>query len=682
MPRGSGSTWGAAHTQKSPVDLAALVDHRECVQVGQTVTQVSDGFRHHTHEFAAVVRGETYVGLISRGQIGNLLGTRFGFPLHSHNPIQEQLLPDTLCVTPAMPLMELLGKAMSRTGEAFYQDIPLVEADGRYVGIIAVPSLVRAQSSLVNEQFALAGLQRRELERKNQDLVQSLQQLRQSEGRYETLFQHSPLALALLNLEGGIQAENSKFQALLAPRGGVSPGNLTELMAPRERAAFLALLQLHHTGVIQPGDRVDEFELLLSGAEARLFRFHLSLVEETGQICAILEDITGQRAVERRLALHDKAALFESLAGGIAHELNNKLAPVLGFSELLLSRLELQAGSQVLQTYCQAITRSTQESVKIIRQLLQLSRPATMELQRTDLGAILEEAASIMRFRLKDAEVVLRLITPHGSTDIQADAAQIKQVVINLLINAVDAMEHSACRELEVRLQAREGRALVAVRDTGHGIPADKLRRIFDPFFTTKPVDRGTGLGLSVCLGIVQQHQGEITVSSTLGVGTVFELSLPLVQGLAEPRPHLEALRPRTLPEPTPSHQNLVDGMDVLVIDDEDYITHLVHEMLGGRLGWRVERIHEGREAIARLEQASFDLVITDLRMPGLDGFAILGWIRDFRPALLSKVLVITGDGGSKTMEDELVGMGVPVLRKPFTPDELVTHCRGLLAVC
>jgi two-component system NtrC family sensor kinase len=219
------------------------------------------------------------------------------------------------------------------------------------------------------------------------------------------------------------------------------------------------------------------------------------------------------------------------------------------------------------------------------------------------------------------------------------------------------------------------------VRDTGHGIPPDKLRRIFDPFFTTKSVDRGTGLGLSVCLGIVQQHQGEITVSSTLGVGTVFEVSLPLALNTEEPSPHLEPLHPLPVPMVHAQDRNPAAGLDVLVIDDEDYVTHLVHEMLGGRLGWRVERIHDGRQAIAMLEQATFDLVITDLRMPGLDGFAILGWIRDFRPALLPKVLVITGDGGSHTMEGELLEMGVPVLRKPFTPEELVTQCRGLMAV-
>jgi two-component system NtrC family sensor kinase len=243
-------------------------------------------------------------------------------------------------------------------------------------------------------------------------------------------------------------------------------------------------------------------------------------------------------------------------------------------------------------------------------------------------------------------------------------------------------MEQSPHRRLEIRLELQEHTALVAVRDTGHGIPPEKLRRIFDPFFTTKSVDRGTGLGLSVCLGIVQQHQGEITVTSLPGEGTNFEVTLPLAPVQDAHSSGVQITQPlRPLPTSTQHQEVATATLEVLVIDDEDYVTNVVHELLRGRLGWRVERVHDGRLAIERMERTCFDLVITDLRMPGLDGFALLGWIRDHQPALLAKVLVMTGDGGSRAMEQELLGLGVPVLRKPFTPDELVSQCQGLLAV-
>jgi len=318
--------------------------------------------------------------------------------------------------------------------------------------------------------------------------------------------------------------------------------------------------------------------------------------------------------------------------------------------------------------------------VHIIRQLLQLSRPATLEFRSVDLGEILGEAVSIMRFRLRAAETVLSLQVPQDPVRILADAVQIKQVLINLMINAVDAMEHAPRKELQVRMETRGGQVEVSVRDTGHGIPAERLNRIFDPFFTTKSVERGTGLGLSVCLGIIGQHRGEISVNSVPGEGTVFRILLP-VAAAEEPGP---ARAPQVLELARPSAAGAADAgprLEVLVIDDEEFITNLVHELLRSRLGWRVEQVHDGQEAIRRLEKARFDLVITDLRMPGLDGFAILGWIKDFRPALLRRVLVITGDSGSPSMDQELQELKVTLLRKPFTPDELVAQCRELATV-
>lgn len=682
MPRSKGLTRRASGPQGGPIDPATLVDHRECVQIGETVEQVHDRFRHHPHEYAAVVDGETYVGLVSRGHLGFLLGTRFGFTLHSRHLIQEHLLPESLVTTSSIPLLDLLERALTRTGEAFYHDVPLVDEDGRFLGIIPVPSLVRAQSALIAEQFQLAESRRNELLSKNQDLFRSLHQLRQSQGRYETLFQHSPLAVALLHPDGRIEAHNAKLQSLLGPVAdleGFLP-NLADMMPPKHRQSFLELLSLHDSGASLPNNHADEFTLHLPELGERLFKFHTSLVRETGQICTILHDITEQRAIERKMAINDKAELFESLVGGIAHELNNKLAPVLGFSDLLMVRLEALGGHDVLQTYCNSISQSAQESARIIRQLLQLSRPATMELRKTNLRAIVDEAASIMRFRLRTAEAGLRVSVPEGSMDILADSAQIKQVLINLMINGVDAMEHATRKELQVRVEAQGEWAVVLVADTGHGIPADKLNRIFDPFYTTKSVERGTGLGLSVCLGIVRQHHGEISVKSVPGEGTEFRVLLPLARSDEQGKPEGPVARknlPRT-PQTVPGAA-MTPRLDVLVVDDEEYITSLVQELLRSYLGWRVERVHDGRQAIQRLETTSFDLVITDLRMPGLDGFAILNWIREFRPSLLTKVLVITGDTGSQSLDRELSELGVPALKKPFTPDELVSQCRDLL---
>lgn len=652
------------------LDLAALVDHQEHVQHGRTVDEVYRALQDNPHGFVAVVDGGRYLGMVSRGQLGILLGTRFGFALHSGHPIQEHLLPDCLVASPAMSLLDLLGRALGRTGATFYQDVPLVDPDGSFMGIITVPSLVRAQSALVAGQFKLAANQQQELLTKNQDLFRSLHQLRQSQGRYETLFQNSPLPVALLYSDGRIDTRNDMLLGMLSGEPG-DLVNLADLMAPKDRETFLGLLRLRESGV-PAAPQADEFQLRLPAGTERLFKFHTSLVRETGQICTILQDITEQRTIERRMALNDKTALFESLAGGIAHELNNTLSPVLGYAELLGMRLEAAGDHAALQSYCAAITRSAQESVRIIRQLLQLSRPATMEFHRVELGTVLEEAISIMRFRLRSSEARLTLQVPEGGVRILADAGQIKQVLINLMINACDAMEHAVRKDLQVRVEVRDPWAELSVADTGHGIPPEKLNRIFDPFYSTKSAERGTGLGLSVCLGIVGQHRGEMSVSSVPGAGSVFKVLLPLARAGDPERPAAPVAAART----EPAFPGVRPQLEVLVIDDEEYITSLVHELLRNRLGWRVEQVHDGRRAIQRLEQSHFDLVITDLRMPGLDGFALLAWIKDLRPALLAKVLVISGDSGSLAQDRELQAMGVPALRKPFTSEELVTQCR------
>jgi CheY-like chemotaxis protein len=306
-----------------------------------------------------------------------------------------------------------------------------------------------------------------------------------------------------------------------------------------------------------------------------------------------------------------------------------------------------------------------------------------MELSSTDLGAILTEASSIMRFRLRAADAEMHVILPEEPIWILADAGQVKQVLINLMINGVDAMEHAVRKVLEVRVETQGAYASISVSDTGQGISPDKINRIFDPFYTTKPVDRGTGLGLSVCLAIVRQHHGEISVKSVPGEGTLFRTLLPLAKANGPQDPSLDfaqALRPERASRLEPTLG--LPRMNVLVIDDEEYITSLVQEVLRSRLGWRTERVHDGRQAIQRLDSTQFDLVITDLRMPGMDGFAILGWIKEFRPALLPRVLVITGDSGGATLDQQLLDLGVPAIRKPFTPDDLIDQCLITLAAC
>lgn len=165
------------------------------------------------------------------------------------------------------------------------------------------------------------------------------------------------------------------------------------------------------------------------------------------------------------------------------------------------------------------------------------------------------------------------------------------------------------------------------------------------------------------------------------GEGSVFRVLLPLASADSASAPAIDGTDSLGIERAAGPLREQVQLLDVLVIDDEELVTNLVQELLRTRLAWQVEPVHDGHQGIQRLEQGPFDLVITDLHMPGLDGFAVLGWIREFRPALLPKVLVITGDSGSQSMDLELLSMGIPVLPKPFTPDELIEACQKVLAV-
>jgi two-component system NtrC family sensor kinase len=279
----------------------------------------------------------------------------------------------------------------------------------------------------------------------------------------------------------------------------------------------------------------------------------------------------------------------------------------------------------------------------------------------------------MLSYRMRKTGTDLRIEKPDVPLPIMADASQIKQMLLNLMMNATDAMEHTPTRELRIHLREDMGQAALDVVDSGHGIKAEHLSRVFDPFFTTKPPNRGTGLGLSVCLSIVRQHKGKIAVDSTVGVGTRFRIRLPLAPaGMAVARRGEARSGARGELPPSASRFRL------MIVDDEQYITALVQETVRRAMGWQVERVHNGRHAIERLENDHFDILISDVRMPDVDGLALYRWAQEHRPALAPRTLFVTGDAGSADLTRDLQELGQPVLYKPFTADELIARCRQL----
>ena len=413
--------------------------------------------------------------------------------------------------------------------------------------------------------------------------------------------------------------------------------------------------------------------LVIQTAEPRVFGAQdvRMLAAAATQVAPILFDARQEqrRVSERAVAQRAKAELLETLASGVAHELNNKLMPVAGYAELMLDEAQ-RLGNEELEEGCRTIRDSVFEAAQILRQLLQLSKPATSEFDLCDFREIVEQSLMLVRLRLQESGVALTSALCDDNVPVNADAGQLKQVFVNIVWNAIDAMEGSADRALDIRLQRAARTVTLSFTDRGAGIPRHVLPRVFDPFYTTKSASRGTGLGLSLCLAIVRQHGGDIRVSTSEGVGTTFHVTLPVFDGVPTRADHDEAPDDRRIARP---------DQRVLVIDDEERLLHFAADALRSRLGCVVERARHGLEATRLLERGDFALVVSDVRMPYMNGAELLDWVKRHRPDLVDRLLFMTGDGSGAGLNAAIRLAGRPLLRKPIAVADLVEAAERIL---
>jgi signal transduction histidine kinase/CheY-like chemotaxis protein len=642
--------------------LESLVHHRGQVPHDMPLEQVHGIFRERDVDFLAMVRDGRVTGLCGRAHLGFLLGSRYGFALYSKSPAHHAQVKAPLVFMLDTPVREVLDRALARQGDEFYEDVALVDGELRLQGLIPVESLAQLQSRLVAEQLV-------ELRRQNLELFQANSALRQAEGLYQGLFASNALGVALLDPRGVIQAHNGRLAELLNLGEGVIEGTVfANLVNERERRLFQSVLASHEQRGAASLTR--EYFLDVPGRGPRLFRFSTGWISETGQICACIDDITDQRASERHVQRQEKRLLLDTMVGGIAHELNNKLTPVLGFADLLTT-----GDSEQLPRYAGYISKSADEAAAIIRQLLQLSKPEAGNRQNVDLRNVVDESLLMVKFKLRESRAQVRTILPPERVGVWADAAQLKQVVINLVLNALQAVDAVAepTLELEVRHQGEQG--LIRVTDNGAGIPAGIMERIFDPFFTTKGPDRGSGLGLSICSSIVRQHGGEIAVESEPGRGAQFTVTFPFVLGDVESsRPAAPAGQLRRT-----GFGEKEERLRVLVVEDEDVVGKLVQEVLRSGFGCSVDLAVNGSEALRYVVQNDYVLVVSDIRMPEMNGLEFYFHLRELRPELAERLVFVTGHAGDKAMEEEIARWSVPVVPKPFTPRRLAEICAPFL---
>lgn len=381
-----------------------------------------------------------------------------------------------------------------------------------------------------------------------------------------------------------------------------------------------------------------------------------------------------QELARQRESLHqsEKLSALGGLLAGVAHELNNPLAVVVGRA----SQLETDAESMADRNTAAKIRQAAERCARIVKTFLAMARRQESVREPVEVNQVVNDALDVLTYTLRSGGVTLDLALADHLPPVLADADQLGQVFMNLFTNAHQAMAaRPAPRVLGIasRHVPETAEVQVVVRDSGPGIPPELRGRIFEPFFTTKAVGEGTGVGLSVSLGIVQSHQGTLRLGEPdpgRG-GATFVLSLPA----------LRSTRPRG--DRAPSARDGADahpGARILVVDDEVDIAEILRDILI-TAGHRITLTHNGLDALRRLDAEPFDLVLTDLKMPGLDGPALYAELSRRHPHLVHRVIAITGDTLGTSARDFVRQTQVPVIDKPFEPRDVLVRVAAQLAV-
>lgn len=508
-----------------------------------------------------------------------------------------------------------------------------------------------------------------ELHREISERRRAEEALRASEARFRSVVQSANDAIILADHHGDIITWNQGAEAIFGYGAAEVIGKpLTMLMPERYRQAHeRGMERLRTTRRPQLMGKTLEFHGLRKDGTEFPIEISIAMWESGGsQFCSgIIRDITERKQATEQLqrqqeALYqrEKLAAMGSLLASVAHELNNPLSIVTMQADLLSVELKDVAVVERIK----AISESAERCVRIVRQFLALARQNPPQRASVTLNAVVEEALALLAYTLRVDNIEVDQHLAPDLPPLWADPNQLHQVVVNLLTNAHQALRESpAPRRLTLTTHHDAARRLVSleVADTGPGVPPELRERIFEPFFTTKPPGVGTGLGLPFCRGIIEGHGGSISVLGDADHGAVFRIELPV-----------DTAVPAVAPAPIPKAQTPVNGRAILVIDDEPGITGVLAYLLR-RDGHTVETAANGRLALDKLQQRTYDLILCDLRMPALDGPGFYRELEHSYPHLLQRVIFLTGDTLSPEARAFLEKVGVPRLSKPFRAAEV-----------
>lgn len=479
------------------------------------------------------------------------------------------------------------------------------------------------------------------------------QELARSESRYRHLFEDASDAIMTFDSLGRFTSVNDAGEQISGYRRDELIGRFFGPLLPLTELPR-AVLEFRKALSGQPG----QFESVVvrKDGERRHITITYSCPQRSREVLCLIRDATEEKQLQQQLVQSEKMGAIGQLVSGVAHELNNPLASITAFAQLMLSDGNLNAEDRHAT---EVIASESRRAARIVHNLLTFARQHKAEKTYADINQVVENTLELRGYDLSVRGIQIERSYAEPAPCTMADAYQLQQVVLNLVTNAEQAMAGIDRPDHRLTVRTRRGGETIhiEVEDTGAGIPADSLERIFNPFYTTKPVGHGTGLGLSISLGIISEHGGRIWAENVAAGGAKFCIDLPRVA------PPLGIDAP--LSSPTLA---LTEGLRILVADDEAAIREALSRFLE-RSGHHVVAVESGSGALAAARDQNFDAILLDMRMPDLSGQNVFEqWLSE-RPELARRVVFLTGDIVSADLQQFLAGTGQPFIAKPFDLD-------------
>ncbi|MFZ1426017.1 MAG: PAS domain S-box protein [Geminicoccaceae bacterium] len=566
----------------------------------------------------------------------------------------------------------LAGETVCWDGWLPYDD----GADLRFVQCTYLP--YRSAAGTIDGYFVFAR-DLTALKHSERQHAEQLAALQTSQALYAAITASALDCVIVIDEAGGVVEFNPAAERTFGHRRAAVLGrNIGEIIVPphlRERhaAGFARYLVTGEAHVL--GRRI-EIEGLR--ADGEVFPLELAITEvrlpDRRLFTAYLRDLTAARAAaaeiqQSRDALHqsEKMAAFGSLLAGVAHELNNPLAIVIG-NAMMLNEDATEAESP-LAAIATKIQIAAERCGRIVRTFLSMARQRQVVLRPFAIRPLVTEGLELVGYGLRTSGVEVVVAIPDRLPQAVGDPDQLNQVLVNLLVNAQQAIAAQASPRITVTAWAGPSELTLAVADNGPGVPPEIRDRIFDPFFTTKPMGAGTGIGLAVSRGIVEAHGGKLRLAVPDEGGARFEITLRRAAVG-------EALAPPVV-EDAPEPAFIGERFSALIIDDEPEVAAILAHMVSAE-GFRCDITHSGTDACRKLQRRDYDVVLCDLHMPDTNGVTLFTWLGTRKPHLCERVIFVTGDTLGQTTMGLVANSGRPVLEKPFVPEEVRSIVRRL----